>query len=58
MFFFQLVANWWVAYGASTPQLRKIATMILSLTTSSLECERNWSIFEGVGSLLNFNYNF
>ncbi|KAL7604363.1 hypothetical protein Lser_V15G18311 [Lactuca serriola] len=37
-----------VAYGASTPQLRKIATMILSLTTSSLECERNWSIFEGV----------
>ncbi|XP_052624140.1 uncharacterized protein LOC128132127 [Lactuca sativa] len=34
-------ANWWVAYGASTPQLRKIATRILSLTTSSSGCERN-----------------
>ncbi|KAL7582695.1 uncharacterized protein LOC128128963 [Lactuca sativa] len=41
-------ANWWVAYGASTPQLRKIATRILSLTTSSSGCERNWSTFEGV----------
>ncbi|CAH1443070.1 unnamed protein product [Lactuca virosa] len=42
------MANWWVAYGASTPQLRKIATRILSLTTSSSGCERNWSTFEGV----------
>nr|KAJ0205881.1 hypothetical protein LSAT_V11C500298160 [Lactuca sativa] len=41
-------ANWWVAYGASTLQLRKIATRILSLTTSSSGCERNRSIFEGV----------
>nr|KAJ0205899.1 hypothetical protein LSAT_V11C500264210 [Lactuca sativa] len=42
------VPNWWVAYGASTPQLRKIATRIFSLTTSSSGCERNWSTFEGV----------
>ncbi|KAK9047863.1 hypothetical protein SSX86_033175 [Deinandra increscens subsp. villosa] len=41
-------ANWWRAYGASTPELRKNAIRILSLTTSSLGCERNWSTFEGV----------
>ncbi|KAK9053556.1 hypothetical protein SSX86_024630 [Deinandra increscens subsp. villosa] len=41
-------ANWWGAYGASTPLLRKIAIRILSLTTSSSGCERNWSTFEAV----------
>ncbi|KAJ0818189.1 putative HAT dimerization domain, ribonuclease H-like superfamily [Helianthus annuus] len=41
-------ANWWGAYGASTPELTKIAIRILSLTTSSSGCERNWSTFEGV----------
>nr|GEU81763.1 hypothetical protein [Tanacetum cinerariifolium] len=30
-------ANWWESYGGSAPNLRKIATRILSLTTSSLE---------------------
>ncbi|GKB74361.1 uncharacterized protein Tco_0935773 [Tanacetum coccineum] len=40
-------ANWWAAYGGSTPHLRVIATRILSLTTSSSGCERNWSTFEG-----------
>ncbi|KAI3799127.1 hypothetical protein L1987_34417 [Smallanthus sonchifolius] len=41
-------ANWWENYGSSTPHLKKIAMRILSLTTSSSGCERNWSIFEGV----------
>ncbi|KAJ0680263.1 putative transcription factor/ chromatin remodeling BED-type(Zn) family [Helianthus annuus] len=41
-------ANWWETYGNSTPNLKKIAMRILSLTTSSSGCERNWSIFEGV----------
>ncbi|GJT48887.1 pescadillo-like protein [Tanacetum coccineum] len=41
-------ANWWESYGGSAPNLRKIATRILSLTTSSSGCERIWSIFEGV----------
>ncbi|GJT04227.1 pescadillo-like protein [Tanacetum coccineum] len=36
------------SYGGSAPNLRKIATRILSLTTSSSGCERIWSIFEGV----------
>ncbi|GJT13438.1 hAT dimerization domain-containing transposase-related protein [Tanacetum coccineum] len=40
-------ANWWESYGDSAPNLRKIATRILSLTTSSSGCERIWSIFEG-----------
>ncbi|GKC88309.1 zinc finger, BED-type containing protein, partial [Tanacetum coccineum] len=40
--------NWWAAYGGSTPHLRVIATRILSLTTSSSGCERNWSTFEGI----------
>nr|GEY41903.1 reverse transcriptase domain-containing protein [Tanacetum cinerariifolium] len=41
-------ALWWSMYGGSTPNLKKIAMRILSLTTSSSECERNWSTFEGV----------
>ncbi|KAJ9547380.1 LOW QUALITY PROTEIN: hypothetical protein OSB04_019923 [Centaurea solstitialis] len=32
-------------YGSSTPNLQRIATRILSLTTSSSGCERNWSTF-------------
>ncbi|KAJ9544512.1 hypothetical protein OSB04_024219 [Centaurea solstitialis] len=40
-------ANWWAIYGSSTPNLERIATRILSLTTSSSGCERNWSTFEG-----------
>ncbi|XP_042456357.1 uncharacterized protein LOC122040933 [Zingiber officinale] len=41
-------ANWWSTFGALTPNLQKIAMKILSLTTSSSGCERNWSTFEGV----------
>ncbi|KAL8248797.1 hypothetical protein R6Q59_005665, partial [Mikania micrantha] len=41
-------ANWWETYGNSTPNLKRIAMRILSLTTSSSGCERNWSTFEGV----------
>ncbi|KAJ9553011.1 hypothetical protein OSB04_017056 [Centaurea solstitialis] len=41
-------ANWWAIYGSSTLNLQRIATRILSLTTSSSGCERNWSTFEGV----------
>ncbi|GJU11524.1 hypothetical protein Tco_1133920 [Tanacetum coccineum] len=42
------LALWWSMYGGSTPNLKKIAMRILSLTTSSSGCERNWSTFEGV----------
>ncbi|XP_071692120.1 uncharacterized protein [Rutidosis leptorrhynchoides] len=40
--------NWWAAFGSSTPNLKKIAIRILSLTTSSSGCERSWSTFEGI----------
>ncbi|XP_024161380.1 uncharacterized protein LOC112168490 [Rosa chinensis] len=40
--------GWWSNYGNATPQLQKMARRILSLTTSSSGCERNWSTFEGI----------
>ncbi|CAH1432877.1 unnamed protein product [Lactuca virosa] len=41
-------ARWWGLFGGSTPHLKKIAMRILSLTSSSSGCERNWSTFEAV----------
>ncbi|AQK62152.1 hAT transposon superfamily protein [Zea mays] len=41
-------ASWWRLYGTETPALQKMATRILSLTSSSSGCERNWSGFEGI----------
>ncbi|CAH1447122.1 unnamed protein product [Lactuca virosa] len=40
--------RWWGLFGGSTPHLTKIAMRILSLTSSSSGCERNWSTFEVV----------
>ncbi|KAL7592759.1 hypothetical protein Lser_V15G33003 [Lactuca serriola] len=40
--------RWWGLFGGSTPHLKKIAMRILSLTSSSSGCERNWSTFEAV----------
>ncbi|CAN1141349.1 hypothetical protein LINPERPRIM_LOCUS25436 [Linum perenne] len=39
---------WWKMYGGSYPHLQKMATRILSLTSSSSGCERNWSTFESI----------
>ncbi|CAH1413871.1 unnamed protein product [Lactuca virosa] len=39
-------ARWWGLFGGSTPHLKRIAMRILSLTSSSSGCERNWSTFE------------
>ncbi|GKC53422.1 hypothetical protein Tco_1076167 [Tanacetum coccineum] len=41
-------ANWWGTFGGATPNLKKVAMRILSLTSSSSGCERNWSTFEGI----------
>ncbi|GJX59601.1 tRNA dimethylallyltransferase 2 isoform X1 [Tanacetum coccineum] len=41
-------ANWWGTFGGVTANLKKVAMMILSLTSSSSGCERNWSTFEGI----------
>ncbi|XP_056689155.1 uncharacterized protein [Spinacia oleracea] len=38
-------AMWWMTYGESTPELKKIAVRVLSQTTSSSNCERNWSMW-------------
>ncbi|CAO2033804.1 unnamed protein product [Urochloa humidicola] len=43
-------AKWWLNYGTSAPNLRKLAIRILGLTCSSSACERNWSCFEQVHS--------
>ncbi|CAA7059543.1 unnamed protein product [Microthlaspi erraticum] len=40
--------NWWVTYGCETPHLRRLATRILALTSSSSGCERNWSCFGAI----------
>ncbi|KAL4638941.1 hypothetical protein ACB092_03G182200 [Castanea dentata] len=43
-------ADWWSAYGASTPSLQQFAVKVLSLACSSSRCEWNWSMFENVHS--------
>ncbi|CAH1437378.1 unnamed protein product [Lactuca virosa] len=42
------LARWWGLFGGSIPHLTKITMRILSLTSSSSGCERNWSTFEAV----------
>ncbi|GJX40911.1 ATPase, F1/V1/A1 complex, alpha/beta subunit [Tanacetum coccineum] len=42
------LANWWGTFGGATPNLKTITMRILSLTSSSSGCERNWSTFEGI----------
>ncbi|XP_047313749.1 uncharacterized protein LOC124917339 [Impatiens glandulifera] len=37
--------GWWSNYGGSAKNLQRMAIRILSLTTSSSGCERNWSSF-------------
>ncbi|GKA55369.1 putative reverse transcriptase domain-containing protein, partial [Tanacetum coccineum] len=44
-------ANWWGTFGGATPNLKNVAMRILSLTSSSSGCERNWSTFEGFDHL-------
>ncbi|XP_058727840.1 uncharacterized protein LOC131599540 [Vicia villosa] len=43
-----LPAEWWDFYGDMTPELKRFAIRVLSLTCSSSGCERNWSSFEMV----------
>ncbi|GLJ46567.1 hypothetical protein SUGI_0981350 [Cryptomeria japonica] len=39
---------WWEDYGATTPNLQKLAIRILSQPCSASGCERNWSVFENI----------
>ncbi|XP_068486767.1 uncharacterized protein [Phaseolus vulgaris] len=43
-----LPGEWWEMFGYRTPELKRFAIQILSLTCSSSGCERNWSSFEMV----------
>ncbi|KAL7251221.1 hypothetical protein ACSBR1_013116 [Camellia fascicularis] len=38
-------AEWWIHYGTSALALQKVPVRVLSQTTSSSNCERNWSTF-------------
>ena len=42
---FFITAEWWIMYGTDAPTVRKLAIKVLSQTTSSSACERNWSTF-------------
>ncbi|XP_052208388.1 uncharacterized protein LOC127812099 [Diospyros lotus] len=48
--------TWWMTYGNQTPNLQRMAIRMLSLTSSSSGCERNWSTFEGVSAYESMNY--
>ncbi|KAM0867109.1 hypothetical protein ACQ4PT_042212 [Festuca glaucescens] len=43
-----LRSSWWMLYGGGAPDLQRMAVRILSLTSSSSGCERNWSTFESI----------
>ncbi|XP_028786844.1 uncharacterized protein LOC114742796 [Neltuma alba] len=38
----------WTYYGCSVPELQRVAMRILSQTSASSGCERNWSLFERI----------
>ncbi|XP_039122041.1 uncharacterized protein LOC120258657 [Dioscorea cayenensis subsp. rotundata] len=40
--------EWWRFFGHSAPNIQKLALRILSQTSSSSGCERNWSAFERI----------
>ncbi|CAN6374657.1 unnamed protein product [Urochloa humidicola] len=50
-------ANWWGSYGTQVPTLQRMAIRILSLTSSSSGCERNWSCFEYYNNRMNGKKN-
>ncbi|KZV50712.1 hypothetical protein F511_19624 [Dorcoceras hygrometricum] len=40
--------EWWRVFGCSAPNIQSLAIKILSQTSSSSGCERNWSVFERI----------
>ncbi|XP_073033773.1 uncharacterized protein [Primulina eburnea] len=40
--------EWWRVFGCSAPNIQNLAIKILSQTSSSSRCERNWSVFERI----------
>ena len=44
---------WWVMYGASTPTLQSLALKLLGQPSSSSCCERNWSTYSFIHSVIS-----
>ena len=42
------VAEWWRLFGTDAHILQKMAIRLLSQTTSSSRCERNWTLFDRI----------
>lgn len=40
--------EWWRLFGSSAPNLQKLAIKVLSQTSSSSWCERNWNVFDRI----------
>ncbi|XP_047943142.1 uncharacterized protein LOC125189978 [Salvia hispanica] len=40
--------EWWRTFGFDAPNLQKVAVKLLSQTSSSSGCERNWNVFERI----------
>ena len=40
--------KWWETFGASTPNLKKLAIRVLSQGSCASSCERNWSTFSSI----------
>ena len=44
-YLYLFAVEWWLQFGGDAPHLRKVAVRVLSQTTTSSGCERNWSTF-------------
>ena len=51
-------AEWWFLYGTDAPNLRRIAMRVLSQTSSSSGCERNWSTFAQIHTKVRNRLNY
>ena len=59
MFLQFIVDTWWETYGRRVPHLQKLVVWIPSQTCSSSGCERNWSVFEKIHTMMhNWSENF
>lgn len=48
----QYIDQWWETYGTAVPNLQRLDVRVLSQTCSASGCERNWSVFEHIHSIL------
>ncbi|KAL8554919.1 hypothetical protein ACS0TY_002919 [Phlomoides rotata] len=47
-FVHMMTYEWWRLFGVDAPHLQNLAIKILSQTSSSSDCEHNWSVFERI----------